>query len=223
MLGPMIRRVAPAIVLILCAIAPDARAQDPPPALPPIVIDLQGAFTRLPDDAELADSRGLETSELPGSALGGNVAAHLYLFRYRAVTFGIGGHLTYVGGHQTPEDSPEGGSALLQPVTERVVSGGAQLSFNFGTGDGWSYLSGGIGRTVWQIIPGERGALPADEERLKTLNYGGGARWFITRRLAFSFDVRFHAINPGTPTATLFGSPRTTLMVISVGGTIKVP
>ena len=33
--------------------------------------------------------------------------------------------------------------------------------------------------------------------RLKTINYGGGARWFAKAHVAFSFDVRFYAINPG--------------------------
>ena len=222
MLSPMIRRVASAIVLISCAIASGARAQDPPPPLPPLVVDLHGAFTRLPDDdVELAASRGLGVIELPGSALGGGAALHVYPIRVRAVTLGLGGQISYLRGHRTPPQSP--GSAVLRRVTERLVTGGAQVSLNFGSGDGWSYLSGGIGRSVWQLGPDGGPAMPADEERLKTLNYGGGARWFMKRHLAFSFDVRFHAINPGTPTAAFFGSPRTTLMVVGAGASLKVP
>ena len=38
---------------------------------------------------------------------------------------------------------------------------------------------------------------PPDDEPLNTINYGGGARWFIKPHVAFSFDVRFYAINPG--------------------------
>ena len=216
----MIRRVAAAIALIWCTIAPDAYAQDPPPRLPPFVIDLHGAFTRLPDeDVELARSRGLTPGELPGSALGGDFGLHLYPLRVRAMTLGIGGHFTLLRGHQTP---PEALSLERRTVTERLVSGGAQLSFNFGTGNGWSYLSGGIGRSVWRIVPDDEDATSADEEQLKTLNYGGGARWFMKKNLAFSFDIRFHAINPGSPTAEFFGSPRTTLMVIGAGASLKM-
>jgi hypothetical protein len=212
--------LAAAIALIWCTIAPNASAQDPPPRLPPLVVDLHGAFTRMPDDdVELAASRGLTPGELPGSALGGDVGVHFYPLRMRAMTLGIGGHFTLLTGDQTP---PEALSAERRPVSARLISGGAQLSFNFGTGDGWSYLSGGIGRSVWQIIPDGQAAMSADEERLKTINYGGGARWFMKKQLAFSFDLRFHAINPGSPTDGFFGSPRTTLMVIGAGASIKI-
>jgi hypothetical protein len=206
-------------VLIWCTAAADARAQDPPPPLPPLVLDLHGVFTRLPDDdLELAASRGLSVTELPGSAWGADVGLHFYPFRFRGMTLGIGGQFAFLRGHQSPGDS----EPLVRPVTERLVTGGAQLSFNFGTGNGWSYLSGGIGRSAWQIIPDGAEPASADEERLKTINYGGGARWFMKQRLAFSFDVRFHAINPGTPTAAFFGSPRTTLMVIGAGASLKI-
>ena len=66
-----------------------------------------------------------------------------------------------------------------------------------------------------------RGLDSADTDRLKTLNYGGGARWFIKPHLAFSFDVRFYAINPGKPHLDLPGSPRTTLLVLIGGISIK--
>ena len=40
--------------------------------------------------------------------------------------------------------------------------------------------------------------------------------------LAFSFDVRLYAINPGTPFVLgALGSPRTTLLVIGAGISIK--
>ena len=39
--------------------------------------------------------------------------------------------------------------------------------------------------------------------------------------LAFSFDVRFYAINPGTEYIGLPGSPRTTLTIIGAGVSVK--
>ncbi|MCC7415675.1 MAG: hypothetical protein IT176_00930 [Acidobacteria bacterium] len=214
----MLRAVA--ILGLACAIAPGARAQEPPPRLPPFVIDLHGTFARLPAaDAELRASRSLNPGELPSRALGGDAALQVFPVRYRGVTFGIGGHVVYSRGRQAAPAERQ--SPFLRPVTERFVTGGAQLSFNFGTGDGWSYLSGGIGTSVWQIVPDGGEALPADEERLETFNYGGGARWFIKRHLAFSVDVRFHAIDAGTPTPERFGSPRTTLMVVGAGVSLK--
>ena len=97
-----------------------------------------------------------------------------------------------------------------------------QLSFNFGTGNGWSYISGGLGRSTWAVTPQGQEGFAADSEQLKTISYGGGARWFMKTHLAFSFDARFYAINPGTPfVAGALGSPRTTLIVIGAGVSVR--
>src|SRR5438093_768461 len=70
-------------------------------------------------------------------------------------------------------------------------------------------------------VPDKVPLLPADDDVLKTINYGGGARWFIRSRLAFSFDVRFYALNPGTPSAGYPASPRTTFLSIGAGVSLK--
>jgi hypothetical protein len=205
------------ICLTCCA---DASAQDSP-RLGPFVIDFHGTFPTFPNDVlQLALSRHLDLAELPGVGIGVDVGAHVYLLKWRAVTFGVGGELTFGRAHSTPSTAA-GQTPVLRPVTERFTSAAPQLSFNFGTGHGWSYLSGGIGRSVWSIHrdgeePGE-----ADLERLKTINYGGGARWFAKQHLAFSFDIRFYAIDPGTPQFGFSGSPRTTLMIIGAGVSVK--
>jgi hypothetical protein len=56
----------------------------------------------------------------------------------------------------------------------------------------------------------ESGALPS-------VNVGGGARWFAKRRLAFTFDLRFHIVSGRAATETLPPTPRTTLAVASAG------
>jgi hypothetical protein len=147
------------------------------------------------------------------------VGAHVYLLKWRAVTFGIGGELTFGRAHSTPSTAA-GQTRVLRPVRERFTSVAPQLSFNFGTGHGWSYLSGGIGRSVWSIHPDGAEPGEADLEQLKTINYGGGARWFAKQHLAFSLDIRFYAIDPGTPFAST-GSPRTTLMIFGAGVSVK--
>jgi hypothetical protein len=117
--------------------------------------------------------------------------------------------------------TPVEGSTGLVPMVERVVTASPQLSFNFGTGHGWSYLSGGIGRSVWALH--ETGLEPsaADVEPLGTVNYGGGARWFIKNHLAFSLDARFYEFQPGTPIPPQPGSPHTQLFIISAGISLK--
>ena len=190
-------------------------AQEPPP-IPRFVVDLHGTIVTFPADPNLALSRGFDQSELPGRGFGGDVAVHAYPFKYRAVTFGIGGRVTTSRAHRTQEQS-----SALRPVTERLTYLGPQLSFNFGTGAGWSYISGGIAASTWSVVPDGSIAQSLDEERLRTIDYGGGARWFARPHLAFSFDVRLYAINPSSPVAGLPSGPRTTLFVVGAGISLK--
>ena len=218
----MPRPGAAVMVLVVCAIwCCGADAQEPaPPRIGPFVVDVQGTFPQFPTDLpQLADSRGLTLDELPGLGVGVNVGAHLYFLKWRAITFGVGGQLTLGRSHMGASSPP--GLPLTRAVTERFRSAAPQLSFNFGTGNGWSYLSGGIGRSVLSIHPDDQEPGTADLESLKTINYGGGARWFAKKHLAFSLDVRFYAIDPGTPVGSRGGGPRMTLMIIGVGASIK--
>jgi hypothetical protein len=219
MLAPMTQRIVLALVLILCAGA-SAGAQDQPPRLPLFVVDLHGAFLNFPSTQDLADSRGLVLGQLPGAAIGGDLAVHVYPLRWRAVTFGIGGRVMGARARQVPAAAAD--QTTLTPVTERFLTGAPELSFNFGSGNGWSYISGGIGRTVWQVVPDGSDPQAADEERLQTSNYGGGGRWFIKKHVAFSFDVRFYGIKAGTPSPGFTkGGPRTSQLVIGAGVSLK--
>jgi hypothetical protein len=216
------RGTAPFSISLLLSIvlvgARPVRAQDPPPRIPWFAVDLHGSVPRFPsDDRELANSRGMDLAELPGRGLGVQVGAHLYPLRWRVITFGIGGELAASRARKTPPQS----APNLRAWEERYTSIAPQLSFNFGHGNGWSYLSGGIGQSTWAVVPVGAENSPQDAEKLKTINYGGGARWFIKSHVAFSFDVRLYAINPGSPVESRPGSPRTTLMVIGAGVSIK--
>jgi len=213
----IVTRVLQLILLVLVVASP-VRAQDPPPRIPWFVIDAHGSVPRFPsDNQELADSRDMELAELPGRGLGLQLGVHVYPLRWRAVTFGVGGELAVSRSNKTPPES----TPPLRPAKERYRSLAPQLSFNFGNGNGWSYLSGGIGQSKWAITPEGLEDNPQDDEPLKTINYGGGARWFIKPHVAFSFDVRFYAINPGLAFDGRPASPRTTLMVIGAGVSIK--
>jgi hypothetical protein len=209
-----------AIAFVIAAIHPvAARAQDEPPRIGPFVVDVRGTSPKFPANAQLAESRGLSVDELPGRGLGLDAGAHLYLFKWRAITFGVGGQMTFARARSG--EVVQNGAVIARPVTSWFTSFTPQLSFNFGTGDGWSYISGGIGGAVWSTVPDGQPARPADEERLTTRNYGGGARWFAKPHLAFTLDVRFHDVNPGTPQAGLPGTPRATILIIGAGVSIK--
>jgi hypothetical protein len=212
-------RIAIASFLVLVIAPSAARAQDEPPRIGPFVIDLRGSSPSFPDDAQLAASRGLSVDELPGRGLGVEAGAHVYLFTWRVITVGGGAQMTFA--RATSGAVVQDGVEIGRPVTAWFTSFTPQLSFNFGTGDGWSYISGGIGKSVWSTVPDAQPPLPADEERLTTINYGGGARWFAKPHLAFTFDVRFHSIYPGTPQGGLPGSPRATIFIIGAGVSVK--
>jgi hypothetical protein len=196
-----------------------AGAQEPPPPIPLFVVDVHATFPRFPIDQAVVDSRDLDSiAELPGSGLGVQAGLHFYLLRWRAVTFGLGGEVTINRARQQPPDTSSG----LQAVEEKFLSAAPQLSFNFGTGHGWSYLSGGVGVSQWSVIPdGRVEPFPSDTDRLRTLNYGGGARWFAKNHLAFSLDLRFYAVSPGTPYLDHPGSPKHTFLITSVGISVK--
>ena len=206
-------------LVLLFGVVPPAAAQDPPPRIPLFVVDVHAVVPMFPSDSVLlAASRGLSSAaQLPGSGLGGDIAVHIFPLRWRAVTFGLGGNL--MTGHSRLALDPA--TSPLAPVTERFTSIAPQVSFNFGTGLGWSYISGGMSTVTWTIIPDGSASLPVDDEKLKTINYGGGARWFIKPHVAFSLDVRFYAINPSAPHGILPSTPRTTLIVIGAGVSLK--
>ena len=216
------RLSVPALILVFAALARPALAQDPPPPIPRVVVDLHGTMPRFPsDDPLLAASRNLSLTELPGAGLGAQIGVHLYPLRTRLVTFGLGGELAIGRARQTPAaGATVAGVTPLRPAEERITSLSSQLSLNFGNGSGWSYLSAGLGQTTWSLATDDLGEYPPNSDTLKTLNYGGGARWFIKPHLAFSFDVRFYAINPGF--AYIFpATPRTTLLIIGAGLSVK--
>lgn len=214
------RRLAAIVAVVALGglAAPAARAQEPgPPRIGPWVIDLHGAFFKPPTSPQLAASRGLDSElDLPGFGIGATAGIHVYPLHWKAITFGIGGEVVVARAHQgavplTTQTTP--GVA----VTETFISAAPQLSFNFHGSNGWSYISGGIGPSQWQIVPDGQATTAADEERLRTVNYGGGARWFIRKHLAFSLDVRIWQVDPGQPHSGFPGSPRGNLLLMSAG------
>ena len=213
-----VARIAMACVTVFAG-AP-VSAVEAPPRIPAVAVDLHATVPRFPVTPAVADSRGLKSTDLPGAGLGGQLALHVYPVKWRAITLGLGGEIVVARASHTPETTgttPQTAATVTQ--TFRTL--GAQLSLNFGTGNGWSYLSGGIGRSNMSIVPEDREPLDSDNEVLKTINYGGGARWFAKPHLAFSFDVRFYALNPGTGSFGFPGSPRQTFMSIGAGVSLK--
>jgi hypothetical protein len=98
-------------------------------------------------------------------------------------------------------------------VTLRTIA--PQVSLNFGTVDGWSYLSAGAGITGLNARTLDFVEASRDSGGVMTINAGGGARWFVKRRLAVGFDARLHRLRE---TDTMSGSM---LFSISAGISLR--
>jgi opacity protein-like surface antigen len=100
-----------------------------------------------------------------------------------------------------------------------------QLSLNFGHSLGWSYLSAGLGGAHVESEAALEGAttqfVPTDSGWVKTLNYGGGARWFISDRVGVGFDLRWYKVGLVPATDTHPGAPRASLFVAGAGVVLK--
>ena len=209
------------VLSLLLATSVPARAQPPEEPIGGYVVDLRGSFVPFARNVELAENRGLLPQETPGRGFGYDVGGHVYLLRLWQVTFGLGGSY-----HASTADQQTGDPAADLPgptFRKRFSALSSQLSFNFGHRNGWSYLSGGLGTSrlsLFRVDPAEPGAEPR-QESANTLNYGGGVRWFLNARLAFTIDIRFYAISPLPAAGEAPGSPRMTQTTFNVGASFR--
>ena len=207
------------LLLWVCIVlsAGAAAAQTEPEPIPVFAADVRAAIPRFKADPLIASGLSVAVDDLPTRGLGIVAGAHVYPLRTRAVTFGFGAEILRSRAERTKpaaaEGAPEGPAART-----RFSAISPQLSFNFGHRDGWSYISGGLGSaSLASEIELGSGVAMDDSPRSKTINYGGGARWFATKHLAVSLDLRFYAVSPRPATATGPGYPRMTVMVFSGG------
>jgi hypothetical protein len=235
--------IGAAIVLGAWLLLPAAvSAQDPVPPLPlpeePIgrfVLDARAVVPFFKKDPGVAAALEAEPGDLPGRGLGLSVGGHVYLLRGKPVTVGLGADLLLgARSRHTVEPQTEDGPGGPTFIT-RMTAITPQLSLNFGRREGWSYVSGGIG---WSTLSIERDDQPYDDSpaRARTINYGGGARWFAKKHLAFSLDFRFHRIAAQEATTGEFrlvpvdeplpltgrpAMPATRLVVLSLGISVR--
>jgi hypothetical protein len=219
-----------AIRTLLCAVclsvAPAAFAQ---PARQPIgrfVVDVRGTSAGLPTDTGWTPVVPTDT-ELPSRSFGLDLGAHVYVLRFKSAALGLGASWDVARGRTSPPETTSTTPAVvLAPiVTTRVTTIAPQVSLNFGHSLGWSYLSAGLGRTRVKSEAEAAGStiqyIPRDSDWTKTLNYGGGARWFINDHLGVSFDLRWHQVSIVPASATHPGAPRASLLTAAVGISLK--
>jgi len=227
-----------AVAIAALLMSTPAAAQLSPPSTPgPYVIDIRAPMSGLPSTSGFHPVLPANTL-VPKRGFGLGVGGHVYVARLGVSRVGIGVDALRVRGTAvtpvtaststkeagTPSSSGTSLSAASQiDVAMSMTAVAPQVSFNFGTREGWSYLSGGYG--VAQIrteATGEqespltgRTTLVRDDGRSASINYGGGARWFIRDRVAVGFDLRFHRI------AAVGTRPVAKLVVASVGLSVR--
>jgi hypothetical protein len=164
-------RLTLALVLTISFPVIPVAAQSINPGPPgPFVFDIRAATSGIPSsDALFPD---LAVGELvPTRGFGGSIGGHVYAIQIGPTRLGIGADVMLVRGSTSA-------------VSSTFLSLDPQLSVNFGTSEGWSYLSAGVG-------PVRVNSDPAGvSDTVRAINWGGGARWFLGPHLGVGFDVR---------------------------------
>ncbi len=222
-----------AALFLLTTEASLAAAQGPDPDHRPIgrfVADVRGAWMTYPDDPALATFLDVPQENLATRGLALVLGGHVYPLRLgRYVAFGVGGELLFSRGSKTltPEPEDDGADTPVESTTvkARLSAVSPQFSLNFGGSSGWSYLSGGIGWSTFSSeLKTETPVTPAagdEAPRPSTINYGGGARWFMKKHVAFTLDLRFYAIRPQEASPTRPSLKRLRLLTLSAGVSFK--
>ena len=185
----------------------------PPRPVSGFVVDARGVLAKFGQRPETADAFGVNPEDVPGPGLGLSAGVHLYPLRLGRVALGVGGEIVLARRGRQPIDgsgNPDGPA-----LTSRLLSFSPQVSANFGDRDGWSYVSAGMGTASFETFASD-GENP--DRRVRAINYGGGARWFVSSHLAFTIDLRFYAVSPAlADQANPIARPRASLMVLSAG------
>ncbi len=211
-------RSALTLLTLVTALATPAFAQRTPQPIAPVALDLRAFSVGLGRDVRTADELALEREDLPGRGLGAVGALHVYPLRRGRFALGIGGELLLARGRKTQVDALDVPTGLV--VEQRLFSLAPAVSLNFGSRDGWSYVSGGMGPMRFETFTGALAPAEAGPKKL-TINMGGGARWFSTSHVAFCFDVRFYLTRPENLTPPYPGRNRQRLVVLSAGISVK--
>ncbi|MGE0461445.1 MAG: hypothetical protein AB7Q16_08755 [Vicinamibacterales bacterium] len=204
------------VFLLLAVCAPPAAAQPKDP-IGPFVVDLRGVVLGLPTSAGWTPSLPAD-AVVPSRGFGLEGGAHAHLKKLGAATFGVGATYSWARGTA---------SALTESVpdvTTRATMFSPQLSFNFGHRLGWSYLSAGYGGVKVVSESAAMTGVPAaaaDSGWVGAINFGGGARWFISERLGIGFDARWHRLSSRDATANAPAAARATMFRLAMGISVQ--
>lgn len=219
--SPLGRTIGVLFGLGLLAAAPGSPAFAQPVKEPvgPFAADARVALPRYKDDNTIASAIGVASDNLPTRGLGVAGGINWYPIRSRKISLGIGAEFLVSRGSRTLEPEEEDGTSG-PTVNTQFSALSPTVSINFGTRQGWSYISGGLG---WAGFTSEREDDPVGEagSRPQVYHYGGGARWFAKEHLAFALDLRFYTVGTQEATTDRPPYPKMRMMVFSAGVALK--
>lgn len=213
----------PALAVLLACLFPAGAAAQQTEAIPRLVGDLRGALVGLPTAPGWTPTVATG-DQVPSRALGLDAGAHVNFAHLNSFTLGLGA--TFLTGRSTATTvraTAPGTSAggIPQEVSTRLTTVAPQLSLNFGHRLGWSYVSGGVGAakvsSEARVAATTGVAREVAGEWSRSLNVGGGARWFVNDRVGVGFDLRWHQLGGVSAMSLRDAAPRETLLSISVG------
>ncbi len=201
------RGIAPALTLLVVVLTPHAARAQPLTAQPPgaLVFDVRGTTLGVPQTSDFYPDLPGDTI-IPARGFGLEAGAHVYPWARGSRSLGVGADLFWTRASATPTinsstaDGTITGIALPDVAVAMVVVS-PQVSINFGTSRGWSYLTtgGGIARVR------STAATASVSRSTGDINVGGGARWFLTEHVGVGFDLRVHWIGGSTLLAASAG------------------
>jgi len=223
----MIRLVCLLFVCLLSAVPAFAQQKEP---VGGVAFDVRGVFARHKAEPSVATDLGVPASNLPPRSWGLAGGGYAYVWKTRRMSLGVGATTVWSHGSKFMESTSTTTTAadgtkttITYPavtVRRHFLTVSPEVSFNFGHRNGWSYISGGMFGTSRLYLDREDKPASSVPWR-KTLNYGGGARWFNTERLAFSVDFHWYSVAEQLAAPGVIAEPRTTLLVLSGGISIR--
>ena len=215
----MLRTALAGLVALAVTAAPAAGQAASPPG--PWIVDIRGITSSVPTDLSFYPAQS--AAFVPSRGFGLDLGGHVYVMTVGPARLGLGANVVLLRSTATEPVAPadaDGDDDVLpaQRLTLNLRTVAPQVSFNFGSRDGWSYLSAGMG--IGSVATRVEGATTAERRsgRLRSINFGGGARWFLNPRMAIGFDIRAHSLAAAggeSPT------PRVRAVAVSAGLSLR--
>src|SRR6266545_5503823 len=150
-----VRRMGVAAVAasMIAFAASTAIAQDVPAEKLPIaryVVDARADLPKFKQDAAIATAIGTGVLNLPTRGFGVVAGAHWYPVRVGIMTLGVGGEWVAARRSHTLNTGTKAAPVNVT-ANARFSTVAPQISFNFGSRNGYSYISGGIGKANFTV------------------------------------------------------------------------